>query len=86
MFSSYQLRLSRLPKLKNICRFGLTFLAKIKCDRMNKKDKNYGATTSPFLPGLVLSDRRNEIVRSIVGVLGLLLLLLIFVMTIKINS
>lgn len=61
-------------------------MAKIKCDRMNKKDKNYGATTSPFLPGLVLSDRHNEIVRSIVGVLGPLLLLLIFVMTIKINS
>ncbi len=59
---------------------------KIKYGRMNKKDKNYDATTNPFLPGVVLSDRRNEIVRSIVGVVGPLLLLLIFVMTIKINS
>jgi len=53
---------------------------------MNKKDKNYDATINRFLPGLVLSDRRNEIVRSIVGVVGPLLLLLIFVMSIKINS
>ena len=59
---------------------------KITCDLMNKKDKNYDATINRFLPGLVLSDRRNEIVRSIVGVVGPLLLLLIFVMSIKINS
>lgn len=59
---------------------------KIKYGRMNKKDKNYDATNNSFLPGVVLSDRRNEIVRSIVGVVGPLLLLLIFVMTIKINS
>ena len=50
---------------------------------MNKKDKNYDATSSPFLPDLVLADRRNEIVRSIVGVVGPLLILLIFVMAIK---
>ena len=53
---------------------------------MNKKDKNYDATSSPFLPELVLADRRNEIVRSIVGLVGPLLLLLIFVMAIKKNS
>ena len=53
---------------------------------MNKKDKNFEATTNPLLPGLVLSYRRNEIVRTIVGVVGPLLLLLIFVMAIKLNS
>ena len=53
---------------------------------MNKKDKNYDATSSPFLPELVLADRRNEIGRSIVGLLSPLLLLLIFVMAIKKNS
>ena len=37
---------------------------------MNKKDKNYDATSRPFSPELVLADRRNEIVRSIVGVVA----------------
>ena len=46
---------------------------------MNKKDKRYDVTAGPFLRGLVVEDRHNEIVRSIIGVVGPLLLLLIFI-------
>ena len=53
---------------------------------MNKKDKRYGVTASPFFRGLVYEDRHTEIVRSIVGVVGPLLILLIFIMAIKRNS
>ena len=53
---------------------------------MNKKDKRYDVTASPFVRGLVFEDRHNEIVRSLVGIVGPLLLLLIFIMAIKRNS